>query len=1252
MATRPVEARIDRLAGLSDRALPLRLTRIECPKLINVDPSERAVMKRRLGYTRVTSEMYKNASLKLDGVNDYVRIRHQTAQNPATGQEWYVGIGVRMTSFPTSTATVVSKGFNTNVNHNYHIYYDPTLNSNNGGWRGRAWSADTVTYLNLSVNDGDALNVPMGSYRFIELYLIGTTLTLKVWKYDGTVVGTATDASFGNAALTNTDDIVVGVSMSAAATIGSDFFPGSVCEFRIFKGAVGTVTSRIATSGNLYYKQEIPDYSISNFTGYWRMNDGTTTNTVADSTSTANHGEIPSNPAAWVSTSSLVIGQSALQFRGTNSFVYLEDKATAAIISNPFTTTAAGQAARWSVRWCVVPQLAPGESTVRDGVITWAGTDTAIPQPIGLRIVSNQWEATYRDGGSTVTLTLGGSAAPTTLANLRVRVALSRYSAGASTFGFVVLQVAWKDGSGNYQTSSTVSANLASATSTASRHWFLGRHVTSTTIPHTFHTDGGFYGIIDDFQVIWCNSVSPGAIIGTGWINQPANIFAEILHWSPYKANNLTLCYLKMNEGAGNILQVHSEVGGDFVARLLPETDDGAHWDEGLVVPYRAPEAWMLAPYDRVLADGSTKRTALIGHGCCLSEVDVTTGAAAIVATNIPKGTRGTHSQYAQQKFIGLDNGRRPIVYDGASCRNLGIMAPVSAPVIGLGAVGGETWTDGATYHAYVTYRNKNNGEESNPSPSTSFSPSSGQGVVTVTIPVSADPQVNQRRLYVTIANAGDGSTAYLLKEFDDNSQVTWGAATSPFTLTGIAAPVTSGTEISEDDGYFNRREAPQGGLVKVFKDTLFCAGNQVNPTRLYRSDVGAPGYWNWSADPTVEGDYVDLDLDSGDPITALATTLDRVLVGLRDGAAAVWNTGDTAQPIGFQIISKDHGPVGPHAVTSNSYVVHYVSERDIFRTDGSNEENISSPAREDFPSIQNFLRDEVEPTRRRFIVAAEYRNKKQLWFAFTPMDGTRNTRTLIYQADLGIWSLYALQLDVVCELEDGNDDPVLYGIVEGYLVKLDHGHNDGMSPVRGLVTSATDSPPIVNVSGTPFTGLTLHGHKAHIYIKENHQVREAMIYSNSSSAITLYSVADVDVDDDGGIDVAAGDLVIVGGITCFADFIIDFGDPIAYKRLQSVRAAVLSQSDTSKLRVQWKPHDIGRTPSLAFAPQSTKFIPTDLPVVRFDVGGLGNAWRVRISECDVEADMYAEDPWPMVDSELTVHEVSVRGDAILDLGA
>lgn len=1225
-------ARIDRFAGLSDRAHPAGLTRVENPRLLNVDFSERKPRK-RFGLVRQNDERMKDASIRLDGVNDWLLIRHQTSYDFSGGDGFYIGIGVTLRKRPVSTATLLMKGHTATTsvagdNIQYRIQYNSAGGTGSlGAWVVTAYDNTAGALRTITLDDGDGGHVPEDQYRFIEAYIIDDAGTIKVaaklYKEDGTTV-TGTPAAL-TTTIATTEHIVVGVSLSAATsaggltTQGTDFINASVCELRFFVGNT-TEIQDVLGSGSDYgverWSRELNPNEIALYLGYWKLNDGDMTGVLTDEGTALNDATIPENPAAWIHSPGETIGQSGIRFFGFNAFAALWDQGTALL--NPFITTTVGQVQRWTVRGIFVPKLATGETTVRDQCIFWAGTNATVPGPVGLRIISNAWVATYRDGASTITRTISTAGmTPTALVDKQVRFALCRYGASPGVFR---LALTWKNSSGvQVQTFSDL-ATTVTTPDTSSPFWFIGRHSTSITLPYTFASgagDLGAFGIIDDFQVVWTNSATAGPVS-----HGNAQAFQEIASWgNPH----VVVAHQKMNEGGGSFILVGSENANTMYGFLYPEENDGAHWDVGLVRPYRCPESGGLFEFNRFLPNGTTKQTKLVNSGCTWYEFDPSDGSLTVIGAAPRAATKWTKDQYAQTAFLASDNGQRPIRYDGTGLENVGIRAPLSAPVL-TDAAGG-TFT--GIYYFYVTYYNKTRNVESNPGPYVTYTYTTRQ-ITQVIIPISPDPQVTTRRLYVSLANGSNGSLAFLLKEFDDNTQITWGAATTPFTLTAIAAPVTSGRVLE----FFEREEPPNASIVKVFGDNLFVAGDPIFPTRVYRSSVLEVDYFNQ------DERNVDFDLDSGDPITGMKPLVDSLFVGLRDGWGRAANTGDTNDPISRVILSRDHGPVGPHAIVPVDRIIYYLSERDIFRTDGLTEDNVSSPPRPDFPSIQNTMKTGINPSRRASIVGCQYKGRKQLLFSYSSTNATRNDRVLCYDMSQGVFSDYELGLDFITELEDENDDPTLYGVSEGYVVKLDQeGVGDGLATPRRLdvLTFTAGTCPFITYSGDDIENA--NGLIAFCYKRATDEVLVARCEASVANNIRFYSVS---------LGLSAGDIVIVGGIRFQMDWLLDFGESIMRKRLRALYLSGKSNDGNTFMRLQWVPHEAGRTPSFAIADQSIKPWATGEDMLRFEMGGLFRTIRVRLSESDDALGIYSADPWvSTVTSSPVIYELAAKAEVM-----
>lgn len=1223
---RAVESRVGppfregrRFGGLSTRSLPLQLTRVECPDLLNADFSERGI-SRRGGFTRVSTSPLRDASLRLDGINDYGRIAHESIQVPGASDGLYVGIGVVLRQIPTAEVTIVNKGFGAGADRFFRLVFDPT---GTGTWTATVYDTVAAALRTYSIADGDGFQLPVGRYRFLEWFQNdgGGAVTFRFYDDTGvpTTSATTTAISLGGY-VASTQDITLGIPMSAAGTISAvdPYANVTLAELRWTTAINGSLRG-------IYNRELTPtETAICNSGGYWKLNDARADNYLNDSSATPNNGYIPNNAAEWVTTQTQVLGQSGLRFIGTNSWIRIQNTST------EFTGTfiaSAPNISRWTMRGTFFPQAAPGSASIPDQTIFWMGTDPALPAPIGLKIVSNEFVAYYNDNGTNRPLPITSPTVSSIFGN-RVRWAMYRHGTGNGIFVFTIAVPAGVNGFNVYGNS--VALTGANPT-TNSSFMAIGRMCSNFSFPYTFSTlnnHGPATGVIDDLQLIQTNLAAVGAFIGIGIGTQATGSygpFTEVENWNASGQVHITRFYLKLNEGSGNILVANpSIISQRFICRLLPEESDGARWDVGLVDPYTPPETAWLGAYDRFLSDGSRARSLYAISGSTLYNVDVSAGTYTPIAAGLLKGPTGyrfTTARYGSKLILAGPVAHRPWVWNGEYLNNLGIQAPLSAPVVTMGGAASGSIPAG-TYYLYVTFRNSTSGAESNPSPGVSFTAAANDKVDAIQLPISADPQVDQRRVWMTLISGTDGSTAYLSTTIEDNLTTNW--------TTDITTVPTTGTSLE----YFSNQEAPQCSVVAAFKDYIFLGGNQLYPTRVYRN-TAAGAVDGWDHDIY----FVDLDLDTGDPVVALVPMSDRLAVEFDDGRGFIYLTGSTTEPFRGEILQREHGAVGPQSTATVMASFFYMAEDDVYVTDGYRDLNLSSPEDQSSPSIRYTIRNGLEPTRRRAIYASNYSYRNQVWFACTQTSNTRNNQVLVFDRDLALWSRYDLPLDCIAEYENASDVPSLYGAVFGRIVRLDDGTVDGLSSaVGGTVSSVDTGAKTITFTGTPFTGLTLNGLRVWLYKYATNAMVPFTIYSNTSSVLTLY---------DTPTDVAALDVGAVGAIPFYVEFLWDFGDPLAVKRLLWLKLSGISSNSSNYLRVSYKADENQRAWTYS---GTTEVFSNWLSTETFKkvrLGGLGKSFRIRIAESGL-ATGSSSDPIPMTSGSLTFLEVAAEAEHIL----
>lgn len=1237
MASKPVSQSIGgergastAFRGLSDKDAPELLALGESPDLLNVDFSEGSATRRN-GYVRIWQKPLRNGSIRLDGINDHLRVTNKAAYQPG-GSNFYLAGGVVLRSRPAAAVSVLSWGFGAVGSLFVDIRYDPAGGSGGlGAWIARLRdSSGAGTTRTLTVDDGDGSLSPVGQYRFLEVICAAADIGLKVWDEFGNVSSATSAGPVTTFNWSSGQDLFFGVGTTATNTVGTDYADVTLCEWRYAVPNTGPVAYGItATTSNLYYISELPTAAAALCVGYWKMNDGSDAGICVDTVS-ANNATIVNNPATWINPTAqpLVLGQSALKFTGGNGWMDLQD--IGALVTDTFVTLALGGTVqpRWTFRLIYIPALPPGITTMPDGVIFWAGNSAAappVPQPIGLRVVSDRFEARYNDGGAVVTCTLnaGGDPTVTSLVGKRLRIALKRTGTGNGSF---TLELAVDNGNGaaiTYKFKTNACANAAAGA--VSTDWSFGRRVTnfaqarlgSTAV---FGTDGACIGTIDDVQLIHTYNIGVGVGVGNvTYFGVTYNPFTEVTNWNGNLVGGVVhslVLYLKLNDGAGDspatIGTLTTDPGGGWRCYLRPSLDDGARWDVGLVDTQTPMRGALLRSYDRFVNDRKTRREVLIASGTTLYAYDETQSVLRIVGPLPARADMWTFAQYGQRALLAGAPGRRPVWTDGNGVHFLGIRAPTAAAIPTVAAGGAMV---AGTYFLYVTYRNRDTGVESNPSPGVSVTFAAGNlRINPLSLPLSSDPQVNQRRVYMTAVGGVDGSPMYLVATIDDNS-------TASYTV-NIDGPVsTSATAITD---YYQHAEAPSGSVIAQFKDYTVAAGDQLYPTRLWYSQAGSPDYWN----TRFGGSYLDLDLDTGRAITGCYPMIDKLLVDFSDGRAVVATTGDSAVPLTFQFANRSHGSVGPQAGVVSDDQFFYIAEKGIFSTTGFSETRLSGPEFRpinvprmlqdvELPSIDRLLLRKIIGANRRFFNVVEHRARKQFFFNVSVSDMPRTdgcNLTLVYDQQRKIWSKYDHAIDCADRVDDVNGDEKIWAIVAGYLVELDKDAcatdgEYGFVPA-GVVSSVSGQD--INVTGFGLGSTnSLRFRTCYLYRYSDNTVLQFLVRANTNTVLTAADGVSLS-------GVAANDVLIVGGVPMFIDFVFRLGALAHLKRLHSVRLVVSGDYSPTYLRFAYKTDVIGYDPAYTGWTDVTETWDSNQIAHLFHVGGQCRMVRVRLSDTGI----------------------------------
>ena len=1243
MGSRTRESRIDQFAGLSDRQIPVNMTRIESPDLRNCEFSGRA-LERRNGFVRAHASMFRDSSARLDGVSDYIKIPNRQATYQVSNRLFLsIDVVIRQINMGTTPAEtwIVSRGYGTGANRFLSISYDPSINTNNGGWRLRA--RDTSgggADRNETIDDGDGGNIPTDLFRHIEVAWTGSgdNYTFTVYNSAGSVIDSAQTFSMpawlADSAIGSATGWFLGVDQSSAGVpVANTYASATLAEFRLWDAtSVPSYFSEAAASRVDRELDNGPDSAeYTRLVGYWKLNDGNGSS-VSDSSTVGNIGIIGNEGPEWTTDLALSVRPSALEFFGEAGSVLWKVGTGGQEIWNDSSNGGAVDTRRWAFTCLFVPRMAEGETTVRDQTIFWSGASATVPEPFGLTVVSNKIRAHYHDGASTKTL--DSAAALSTYVNTRVRIQVVHWDpSGVGVSDVMQLHIDPEGVANAFTTVDTAGGNPSAISS----YWSIGRKHSNANFqaPHTFH-DSSARGVISDIMIYRAADSPPGGTQGyiqwTGSSTAPATL-TGIYPSITVDAN------MPLDDGAGDTPRTGGSLSASQSAWILEGEESGVRWDIGIVDPYDPVEIDGVFDYRRGTADGGTMRSLLVVVGTTLYEVtnlqNASLGTATVtaVAGNIHKGGKCTFTQLSNTVYIGRPNGKRPRKYSNDEGGNtlldwVGIRAPVLEPYPVAANTSSGALAAG-TYNIYFTYRNSDTGVESNPSPGTAITiGGSNDGITSLQISASSDPQVNQRRVWMTAAGAGLAlgvAPIYLVATIGDN-------VTTNYTIDidSVSATSTSITDMLANT------PPPTSGVVKVFKERLFAAGDPRFPNRVHFSSVLDPDAFGGT-------DYISTDQDTGDKIVAMARLSNRLVVFGRDGRVFVTASSNSDAPFFTAVSSRDSGAIGPIGVTEHEMALVYLGERDFWLWDGGSAANLTSPNGQTRPSIQTLVRTGLSASRRSSASVVAHRSRGKFLFAVSSSGATRNDTILDFDYEQGVWSRHDIDADILIEAEDGNDDPWVYAGIRGFICKLDTGTYDGPSVLNAGTATGGTTATLVDSSPSPsWAANAFKGMRVYWYDSSANVMRNARIRKNTTTTLSFYAVTTAP---------ASGDAYMIGGIPFYADFIHDFGNPMMLKKLQWLRVAGESDDDGNVLRVTIRPDFPGRdtVASPWNSASSTEYYRTWASSKKFvllPVGKLGRSFRVRMAESGF-ANSTSADSVPTTEGKISIYEMSLEAEEL-----
>lgn len=335
-------------------------------------------------------------------------------------------------------------------------------------------------------------------------------------------------------------------------------------------------------------------------------------------------------------------------------------------------------------------------------------------------------------------------------------------------------------------------------------------------------------------------------------------------------------------------------------------------------------------------------------------------------------------------------------------------------------------------YSYKVSFVNKY-GTESNVGPvSATITTTSVNKTANLTaVPISNDPNVVARKLYRTVAG---GTVWLLLATISDNITTTYADTLADGSLSVITAPQSG--DFSSDNS-----PPPKCGIVKVWKKTVFLAGDPLFPSTLYFSNDDSP-----ETVPVINT----FELDA--KITGIYETYSGIVVETETGK---WQILGDNPDFAVDKIIDGMGNVGRRAV-GTARMVGWSVDRDCMRLfDLSDTKKISEPIRDKYD-------DDINKTNIEFIHTVHFSRNNSI-VQFNPNGSGVYDSIYMYQYGLddvrsGWWTTIntpaAANLNFIsaAEIEDSDGTKLLLaGGFDGMLYELFDEDSDDWVDANGV---------------------------------------------------------------------------------------------------------------------------------------------------------------------------------------------------------
>lgn len=463
-----------------------------------------------------------------------------------------------------------------------------------------------------------------------------------------------------------------------------------------------------------------------------------------------------------------------------------------------------------------------------------------------------------------------------------------------------------------------------------------------------------------------------------------------------------------------------------------------------------------------------------------LTNIGATTFTASTTQEYLPSFTTGNNLCF-------IVNGIDAKKYDGTTVYRIGIVEPSTAPTLADSGIAG---SPNGTYEARVTFYNSATGQESSAGATSSTVTVASKKISFTAIPISTDPQVDQRKLY--IRNTGTQSNFYLATTITDNTSTT-------YTYNGTdAALVDIGPDTAEND-------PPVAGVkfACFHKSRLFLA----DTTNVYYSKLDMAE----SFDPD---NYETPNPSDGQGITGLVSIFDLLIIFKTNSVYVL--VGDDPDTWAIRPIDNTIGCATSRSIILTEGRLYWWSEQGPVIWAGGIEkpELLAPPYISETVSPTNLSLDSTYLAK----IAGSYDvvNERILW-AVPQYAQTRNTLLLPFNTRVGRWESDGwdpMDVATLSTIDGADGQPfIIVGGYGGQLFRFGSSSSDGIASsttyTGTFVASGVTVTTVTDLTATfDTTGAGLIERKVTICDSTGVPVDEAAIRpritSNTATAFTL----------------------------------------------------------------------------------------------------------------------------------------------------